>query len=124
MWCQHPIHDGVSQRLPHCQVARRETRDKTSANIFATDGIQWDDICRPKSSSTTFNRRSSLIIGRLYATNVLMTWTTLVLSIRSFKAVIPSRFTCCPSWPERNIRMALNSRTEMHSARSLHHHIP
>jgi hypothetical protein len=110
-----------------CLTARspgEKRRDSASANLFATDGIYSDESWSPSSSSTFFKRRSSLIMGRLDATNAFVTCTTLELSTQSLNKEIPSFFTRSPSVPMSTIRIALSSRTEMHSALSFHSHIP
>jgi hypothetical protein len=64
------------ERRSVCLTARslnEKRRDSVSANLFATDGIHSDEIWSPRSSSTFFKRRSSLIMGLLDATNAFVT---------------------------------------------------
>jgi hypothetical protein len=120
----HPIHDGALQRLSTARSPVEKPRARASANLFTTDGIHYDEIWSPTSSSTIFKSRSSLIMGWLDATNAFVTCTTLELSTQSLNKDIPYFFTRSQSVPMSTIRIALSSLTEMHSALFYHSHIP
>jgi hypothetical protein len=69
----HPIHD---ERRSVCLTAMspgEKRLDSASTNLFATDGIHYDESWSPSSTSTFFKRRSSLIMGLLDATNAFVT---------------------------------------------------
>jgi hypothetical protein len=117
----------TTERCRVCLTARypgEKRRDRASAICFAKDGIHSDESWSPISSSTFLKRRSSLIMGRLNATNASVTCTTLELSTQSLNKDIPSFFTRSTSVPMSTIRIALSSLTEMHSSLSFHSYIP
>jgi hypothetical protein len=120
------IISSTTERRSVCLTARspgEKRRDSVSANLFARDGIHFEENWSPSSSSTFIKRRSSLIVGLLDATNAFVTCTTLELSTQSLNKEIPSFLTRSTSVSMRTIRISLSCLTEMYSALSFHSRI-
>jgi hypothetical protein len=97
----------MTERRSVCLTARspgEKLRDSASANLFATDSIHFDESWST-SSSATFKIRSSLVMGRLDATNASVTCTTLELSTQSLNKYVRPFFARSPSVPMSTMLM-------------------